>query len=185
MSPGPFGPRTDNADDQSGALANEALSWSVLRLYLDYMGPWYYWVGFIVAFSAESIAIVATNSWIRTWSSAYHQAEKVDYPRLDPNPLHSRSLTNVLYPNRIAFENWHSSLFSNMTFLPDISISYYLGIYVLLAIIYVLAFVLRSGLVFKGSLNASRNIHRKLLASVLGAQFRFFDTTPVGQITNR
>jgi ABC-type multidrug transport system fused ATPase/permease subunit len=55
----------------------------------------------------------------------------------------------------------------------------------LLAFIYVFAYVCRCGFVFKGSLNASRAIHSKLLASVLGAQFRFFDTTPVGQIVNR
>jgi ABC-type multidrug transport system fused ATPase/permease subunit len=174
-----------NVDDQSGTLKTGAMSWNAMKLYLDHMGPWYHWIGIVVAFAAESIAIVTTNNWIRTWSSAYHAAESADYPKLPSNRLQSHFLTAGVYPNRLASENWRSRTSFSTTTLQEVSNSYYLWIYGLLAFTYVLAYVCRAGLVFKGSLNASRSIHSKLLTSVLGAQFAFFDTTPVGQIVNR
>jgi ABC-type multidrug transport system fused ATPase/permease subunit len=174
-----------NADDQSGALPNQALSWNTLKMYLDHMGPWYHWVGILVAFTIESVAIVATNNWIRKWSGAYHEAEKAKHPAIAPDFLQSHSLTAGLYRNRMAFESWHSMFSSYTTFMPQVSNSYYLEIYGLLASAYIVAYIWRCSLVFKGSLNASRTIHSKLLASVLGAKFSFFDTTPVGQIVNR
>lgn len=174
-----------NIDDPTGALQNEVLSWSAMRLYMDHIGPWYHWFGILVAFAAESIAIVATNNWIRTWSGEYHTAENANHPKIGSTSLQSHSLTTGLYPNRLAFESWHSRFSTNMTSIFGVNNSYYLGIYGLLAFIYVLAYVCRAGLMFKGSLNVSRAIHSKLLSSVLGAQFTFFDTTSVGQIVNR
>jgi ABC-type multidrug transport system fused ATPase/permease subunit len=174
-----------NVDDHSETLKSGAMSWNAMKLYLDQMGPWYHWIGILVAFTAETIAIVATNNWIRTWSSAYHAAENADYPKFASNRPQSHFLAPGAYPDRIAFENWRSRTSFNMATLQEVSNSYYLWIYGSLAFTYVLAYVCRAGLVFKGSLNASRSIQRKLLASVLSAQFAFFDTTPVGEIVNR
>ena len=62
---------------------------------------------------------------------------------------------------------------------------YYLGIYVALGLVYISTFVFKLGVMFKGSLNASRKIHSRLLENVMRATFGFFDKTPIGQITNR
>ncbi|KAK5003773.1 Transporter of the ATP-binding cassette (ABC), partial [Cryomyces antarcticus] len=45
--------------------------------------------------------------------------------------------------------------------------------------------LLREGVLFGGSLAASRKIHQRLMESITHAQFRFFDITPLGQIMNR
>ena len=163
-----------NADDQSGALPNQALSWSTLKLYLKHMGPWCHWVRILIAFAVESIAIVATNNWIRKWSGAYHEAGKAKHPAIAPDLRQSHSLTAGLYPHRMAFESWHPVFSSHTKSLPEVSNSYHLEIYGLLASAYIVSYVCRCSLVFKGSLNASRTIHSKLLASVLGAKFGFF-----------
>jgi len=62
---------------------------------------------------------------------------------------------------------------------------YYLGIYALLGLAYCVTVLLREGIVFAGSLRASRRLHGALLHSVVRAKFRFFDSTPLGRIMNR
>lgn len=63
--------------------------------------------------------------------------------------------------------------------------AYYLGVYAAIGIGYMLTSLLREGIVFAGSLRASRIIHKELLHSILRAKFRFFDSTPLGRIVNR
>ncbi|KAF9979372.1 hypothetical protein BGZ73_000066 [Actinomortierella ambigua] len=64
-------------------------------------------------------------------------------------------------------------------------LGYYLGVYVLLSVLYILTVIVRQYIQWGGSVVASRKIHRRLLANILGAPIRFFDTTPVGRIMNR
>ncbi|KAG0268348.1 hypothetical protein DFQ27_006971 [Actinomortierella ambigua] len=64
-------------------------------------------------------------------------------------------------------------------------LSYYLGVYALLSVMYILTVMVRQYIQWGGSVAASRKIHRRLLANILGAPIRFFDTTPVGRIMNR
>ena len=63
--------------------------------------------------------------------------------------------------------------------------SFYLYIYLVIAILYSISFFLRDAVVFYGSINASRQIFEELMAKILRAKLRFFDVTPVGRIMNR
>jgi ABC-type multidrug transport system fused ATPase/permease subunit len=58
-------------------------------------------------------------------------------------------------------------------------------VYAFLGIGYMLVSLLREGVLFYGSLTASWILHKNLLESVMKAKFRFFDSTPLGQIMNR
>ncbi|KAI1316226.1 hypothetical protein EDD11_010273 [Mortierella claussenii] len=64
-------------------------------------------------------------------------------------------------------------------------LNYYLGIYALLSFLYIFTIMWRQAVQYKGSLGASRSIHRRLLSQVLNSPVRFFDTTPLGRIMNR
>ncbi|KAI8360085.1 hypothetical protein B0O80DRAFT_194371 [Mortierella sp. GBAus27b] len=64
-------------------------------------------------------------------------------------------------------------------------LNYYLGIYGLLSFMYIFTVICRQALQYKGSLSASRSIHRRLLSQILNSPIRFFDTTPLGRIMNR
>lgn len=64
-------------------------------------------------------------------------------------------------------------------------VTYYLGGYALLSIIYLVISFSREALIFLASLRASWNIHSRLLESVTRAKFKFFDSTPLGQLMNR
>lgn len=172
--------RTD-AGAQSGAQTNEAVNFHSMKLYCKLMGPWYYWILVLSGFAAESTALVATNNWIRVWSNAYYTTDDAPYSRISLQ----YALTAGLYPYRLAFATWQPKPLVASTSAPGVNSSYFLGIYGLLGLLFILVFVLRNGLVFKGSLNASRAVHQQMLTSVLGATFTFFDTTQTGQIVNR
>ncbi|PNY27495.1 ATP-dependent bile acid permease [Tolypocladium capitatum] len=62
---------------------------------------------------------------------------------------------------------------------------YYLGIYAGMAVAFVLVSFTRDAITFYGSMKASKSIHERLLSAIFHAKFRFFDRTPIGQITNR
>ncbi|KAG0252846.1 hypothetical protein BG011_006711 [Mortierella polycephala] len=64
-------------------------------------------------------------------------------------------------------------------------LNYYLGIYTLLSFMYIFTIACRQMVQYKGSIEASRSIHRRVLSQILNSPVRFFDTTPLGRIMNR
>ena len=72
-----------------------------------------------------------------------------------------------------------------MNSLYDVDAGYYLGVYAVLGAVYVFICFARELILFWGSRRASWSLHEKLMNSILRAKFRFFDSTPLGQLTNR
>lgn len=66
-----------------------------------------------------------------------------------------------------------------------VSIPYFLGLYVLWVIVGLAASAASWVLYYIGAIKASREVHRKLVASIFGAYVRFLDSTPVGRIISR
>jgi ABC-type multidrug transport system fused ATPase/permease subunit len=64
-------------------------------------------------------------------------------------------------------------------------VSFYIGIYVLLSLLTVVFSYICNIIGFDGAVNASATIHKKLVHSLLMAPISFFDSTPLGRITNR
>ena len=81
-----------------------------------------------------------------------------------------------------AKSTWHT-LYSTST--NKVDTRYYLSIYAILTTVIMIIKAFRMGLLFRGSLSASRNHHNQLLASITRANFRFYDATPFGQMVNR
>jgi ABC-type multidrug transport system fused ATPase/permease subunit len=67
----------------------------------------------------------------------------------------------------------------------EVDAGYYLGVYAVLGVAYMFITLFREGVLFSGSIGASKRIHRQLMESITRAKFRFFDSTPLGQIMNR
>lgn len=174
-----------DATARTESKAEGGVKWQVILMYLVAMGPWYYWLVAVMSFAATQLASVATNVWIRQWANAY-QTKEVNAMG-GPLVLSSSHGTS------------HSSLTSwNLAFMPtlsstvyaasvpsEVNITYYLGIYALLGVLYLLVNLGREGTLFWGSLTASWKLHARLLESVTRAKFRFFDSTPLGQLMNR
>jgi ABC-type multidrug transport system fused ATPase/permease subunit len=67
----------------------------------------------------------------------------------------------------------------------NVNVAYYLGIYALIGSTYVFICFSRELLLFAGSLHASWRLHDRLLKAIMRAKFKFFDSTPLGQLMNR
>jgi len=179
--------------------ATGSVSFKVILMYFSYMGTWYYWVVTAMMFALQQVSQVSTNVWIRQWANAYADKREMSVMGVYTQP---RQLTHVFsgigggascVKSGSCLWGLPSFGTSNVTeqfsirseSSNDVDVSYYLGVYGVLGLIYMLITVSREGVLFYGSLVASKRIHRKLMESVTHAKFRFFDSTPLGQIMNR
>jgi ABC-type multidrug transport system fused ATPase/permease subunit len=186
-----------DAQDQKGdnvqsnlteSKAVGSVKWSTVGLYLSSMGPWYYWISAALVFTLQQLGSVSTNIWIRQWANSYQVEENG-----------SVDAGNYAAATYFKFPSFNAGGVprTSSSYVPqlgvqrspatdgDVNVSYYLGVYALLGIGYVLISLLREGVLFWGSLNASFRIHRRLLDAVMHAKFKFFDSTPLGQLMNR
>jgi ABC-type multidrug transport system fused ATPase/permease subunit len=178
--------------------ATGSVKLSIITMYLKYMGGWFYWVLAALCFALQQISQVATTVWIQQWSNQYTRREYVSLETphnhtyniastrvgSSSNCLRSGSCTwNMPFSAQSAVQDITSMRIvnGNMT----VNAGYYLGVYAVLGLSYMGITLLREGVMFGGSLAASKKIHRQLMERVTHARFRFFDATPLGQIMNR
>lgn len=182
---------TKNANARTEETATGAVNLRVIMLYLTSMGPWYFWIFVLLGFAMENVANVSTNVWVRQWANSYQTSSAEGMDRM--------STGTSSHQDPYAGYVWFAPI--NRLFLlqvPEMTLSsfgpvsnksvengYFLGVYACLGILYVAICLFRLGITFRGALKASRKIHQLLLHNVLRAKFKFFDTTPLGQITNR
>ncbi|RVX71396.1 hypothetical protein B0A52_04968 [Exophiala mesophila] len=174
-------------DHRVESKATGSVKLSTITMYLAAMGPWWYWIFAASGFIATQLGSVATNVWIRQWANAYHVREA--------NTSHAA--VHAFHPVKPS-NSWNFG--TSYTIVPqtdggflsklgikanDVDVPYYLGIYALIGAVYVFICLGRELVLFWGSMRASWFLHEKLLTSILRAKFRFFDSTPLGQLTNR
>lgn len=163
-----------------------SIKWPIIKMYLLSMGPWYYWVVAAAVFTLQQLGSVSTNIWIRQWANSYG-TDKVDvdnegtYAAMSHFKLPSFNVVTVPRTFGLAPQLGTQATDSG----NDVNVAYYLGIYALLGVFYIAISATREGVLFWGSLHASRSIHKRLLKTVMHAKFKFFDSTPLGQLMNR
>ena len=189
------------SNPQQETKAEGGVKLSIIMMYLKAMGPWYYWLGAIIAFVAAQISSVSTNLWIRTWANAYadkgyaamsshHRSPVTHAPTLSGTGSCLNSATCSWNIPFFAQEEHQSFTYNTMQTSfgasdPDVNSVYFLVVYAVLGLIFMLITFLREGFLFGGSLAASRRVHERLIQKVAHAKFRFFDQTPLGQLMNR
>lgn len=173
----------------SESKATGSIKWSTVSMYLRAMGPWYYWIGAVTVFCLQQLGSVSTNIWIRQWANSYHTAKAgTEDAGQYAAAAHMKAPTfNVGNVGRVS--TWSLPYFgtSSTTGESDgeVNVAYYLGVYALLGFLYIAISLSREAVLFWGSLHASWKIHDRLLKAVMHAKFRFFDSTPLGQLMNR
>lgn len=186
------GKQPGNKLTESKAIGS--VKWSTIRMYVGSMGSWYYWIIATAIFCSQQIGSVATNVWIRQWANAYY-TEKAD--AMDAG--HLGALSTFKFPSFVTgnvprLTSWSGVQVSSSSSSHDdvsssangeVEVSYYLFVYALLGLVYVCISLLREATLFWGSLQASQKLHGRLLKAVVHAKFRFFDSTPLGQLMNR
>ena len=190
-----------NAQKEGKAVGR--VKFRIIFAYLGAMGPWYYWVGAALVFALQQISNVSTNVWIRQWANAYDRRDvEVQGLAHDVSPLshiqgHIGSASSCLssgsciwsLPKFTQLQNAPSFMVQGADGMDNpsstVNAGFYLGVYAILGALYMIITLVREGVLFGGSLAASRRIHTRLMQSIMHAKFRFFDTTPLGQIMNR
>ncbi|RAK80912.1 putative ABC bile acid transporter [Aspergillus fijiensis CBS 313.89] len=165
-----------------------SIKWSTIKMYLLSMGSWSYWLVAVLVFCLQQLGSVSTNIWIRQWANSYQtqgagQEDAGDYAAVANLKMPSFNAGGV--PRTSVFSAPQFSTRKNDGVDNDVNITYYLGVYALLGLSFVLISLLREAVLFWGSLHASFTIHQRLLRSVIHAKFKFFDSTPLGQLMNR
>ncbi|KAK5111256.1 hypothetical protein LTR62_005284 [Meristemomyces frigidus] len=180
-------------EDQTEKKAEGAVKIQVILQYLHNMGGWVYWSIAAACFIAQQISQVATNVWIREWANAYTRHEAIATAGVHTSsPLThvsggTGSSVSCLRSGSCVWgmPSWAQTGLRVNILGSEVDAGYYLGVYALLGGGYMIITLVREGVLFGGSLNASKRIHRNLMESVTHAKFRFFDSTPLGQIMNR
>ncbi|KAF2484582.1 bile acid-transporting ATPase [Neohortaea acidophila] len=175
--------------------ATGAVKLTVILKYLVYMGGPVYWFFAGIFFILVQVSQVATNVWIRQWANAYAYKETASVMASNHTSHATHVLGtfsgsyNCLRTGSCIWGIWSSPARQDgihmATTKSEVDAGYYLTVYAILGVSYMIITFLREGLLFAGSLTASKRIHRQLMESVSHAKFRFFDTTPLGQIMNR
>lgn len=174
-----------------------AIKFNIIYMYLRSMGGWFYWTVAGISFALQQLSQVSTNVWIRQWANAYSNKEAISTMGM---PHNQTDLTYVRGGISSSFSCLRSGscvwnfpgltsqnsgdAFSIAT-SSQVDVGYYLGVYAVLGVVYMFITFFREGVLFSGSIAASKRIHRQLMESVTHAKFRFFDATPLGQIMNR
>lgn len=182
-------PEKQFVDPRQETKATGSVKLSTIKMYLQAMGPWYYWIFAAFGFIATQLGSVGTNLWIRQWANAYHLRNTHVSHAAVHGFHHAKAVAStssfggsyVQVPETVA----HVSKPWIAEALDNVDAGYYLGIYVLIGAIYVIICFGREIILFWGSQRASWILHEKLLTSILRAKFSFFDSTPLGQLTNR
>ncbi|KAL2197749.1 hypothetical protein P885DRAFT_35250 [Corynascus similis CBS 632.67] len=176
---------TKKKDAMEETKATGAVKWPVMKLYLQSMGGWWFWIVSALVFGTQQISGVVSNLWIKEWANQYAAEETVkiefnmnshSYSAPTLSPTYFASIANYVKGN------------STMVYIaeaPQVDVTYYLTILAVIGIAGALSALFRDLWIFFGSLTASWKLHNRLMNAVTGAKFKFFDVTPLGQMMNR
>ncbi|KAK6349604.1 hypothetical protein TWF696_005888 [Orbilia brochopaga] len=188
--------KAEDASQNEESKSEGAVDWQVYKLYLGMMGGWFFWFMVATALILQQFGSLATSIWIREWSLQY-QTEDTNVVVTSHHSPHSRhgSFGSSNFCSASGICAWNIPIASEQSNIsitsqdpsepPKVNVMYYLTVYALFGLLYSVTSLFREGIVFAGSLRASRRMHDRLLHVILRAKFRFFDSTPLGRIMNR
>ncbi|RFU75401.1 atp-dependent bile acid permease [Trichoderma arundinaceum] len=177
--------------------ATGSVKWSVLRIYLSSMGPWWFWIVAFMIFGMQQLSTVATNIWVRQWANQYIEEENVQFLYGSPSYTYgSEAFTKGSWATVANLGRVHPQTDASLhaldgqtplgaTAMPKVNVAYYLSGLAVIGAVGAMSALIRDVWIFFGSLTASRRIHDRLILSVTRAKFKFFDVTPLGQLMNR
>ncbi|KAF2666079.1 bile acid-transporting ATPase [Microthyrium microscopicum] len=176
--------------DQEEDRAIGSVKFGVIMLYLAAMGSWFYWTAAGLVFVGQQAISVLSNVWIREWSNAYAEKEvSIQWSSHNRSVTHisgiSRCFTSGVCGWSMPYLPKLSSNVKTLTESGEVNDWYYVSVYAIIGLVMVIMVFVREIVLFYGSITASKRIHTQLMDSVMRAKFRFFDSTPLGQIMNR
>ncbi|KIP05213.1 hypothetical protein PHLGIDRAFT_534841, partial [Phlebiopsis gigantea 11061_1 CR5-6] len=95
---------------------------------------------------------------------------------------------DILSTASTTFESWWLGHWARQYSLRDpndVRVSFYLGIYIAIVVLSILAMVYSTVTYTYGGMRASRSVHAKLVKSLLSSTFRWLDVTPTSRVITR
>ncbi|KAL2162996.1 hypothetical protein VTH06DRAFT_6832 [Thermothelomyces fergusii] len=177
---------TKKQDAMEEAKAVGAVKWPVMKLYIQSMGGWWFWVVAALVFGTQQLSGVASNLWIKEWSNQY-AAEETAKIRFNMNSLSysAQTLSPTYFASVANYVRGGNSATVSGSDASEVNVAYYLTVLAAIGIAGALTALFRDLWIFLGSLTASWKLHDRLMKAVTGAKFKFFDVTPLGQMMNR
>ncbi|KAJ1957937.1 Transporter of the ATP-binding cassette (ABC) [Linderina pennispora] len=136
----------------------------VWHTFLAACGGYWHWFAVLLLNSLTKVVVIVQNYWIRIWVTANNAA--IPHVVL-------RDSTDAVSPT------------ANTSIVGQHTVSFWIGIYLAIGVIEVFALFIKLAYAYSGLIKAARNVHAKLIRSVVHATPRFFDSTPFGRIINR
>lgn len=163
-----------------------AVKWAVMKIYLLSMGRWRFWILAAVVFTLQQLSGVASSVWIRQWANQY-AAEEAPAATFNMNShsYASQSVSPAYFASIAGYARPNSTLAMLLSGSTGVNDGYYLVGLAIIALAGAASALIRDLWIFFGSLTASWKLHSRLMKSVTGAKFKFFDVTPLGQMMNR
>ncbi|KAK6611115.1 ABC transporter [Botrytis cinerea] len=187
-------PKAKKSKEKKNAMtetkAEGGVKWRVLVLYLRAMGPWWFWVLAVMVFGVQQVGALGPIYGLSNGQISKYDVEAVRTKyHLSANSYIGNTISTIqvasskLSQVQPYFDPNKTSIVAK--FAPDVDVGYYLGVYALIGIACMLIALFRDFWLFFGSLTASWRIHENLMKAVTRAKFKFFDSTPLGQLMNR
>ncbi|KAJ1965755.1 hypothetical protein GGI12_000547 [Dipsacomyces acuminosporus] len=201
--------REEQKDKAKGKLTTEEgwsrghVKWRVYYSYLKASGGLWFWLLLTSLFIITQAIQIAQDWWLREWAAAYNS------PAVGP-PANANSAGNLMgvltSPAGVpGAADVGAMTVARSTLIADglasvkqmvaglasgggsneVDLSYYIGVYILIALASIVGITIRTLMQFWSSLKASKTLHATLLHAILRAPVRFFDTTPAGRLINR
>ncbi|KAJ7025345.1 multidrug resistance-associated ABC transporter [Mycena alexandri] len=154
-----------------------SVRWTVYKTYLEAAG-YGVWTVFTFLILVQQLKGVGEKLWIKIWGEAYQETVNTStvYVYSAFGTDNHGYLANTGLIRADAFRDWPSAVERPL---------YYAGIYAAIGFFGVTIQLLSVGMEHTAALNAAHRLYRRLLQSVVGATFRFHDTTPLGRMLNR
>ncbi|KAK4196916.1 P-loop containing nucleoside triphosphate hydrolase protein [Triangularia verruculosa] len=157
-----------------------AVKTRVYSAYLNASGGWIYWTVAALVFSLTQGFTLGRSWWLKIWTGTYDE-EHANVQHLENNSLgHS-----FYYAEGVRQTSLHAASGPSMSIHVERGLTFYLGVYVGLAIIGCIISTAKFFYIFLGSLKASRKLFAEMNFTILRTPIRWLDTVPVGRILNR
>jgi hypothetical protein len=148
-------------------------------LYFKSAGSIFYWFCVFFAFIFLRSLGIAEAWWVKEWTQSYAAEDIPDgnvsdaASALNISPFGFHDFSNSARAFTYTSQDMAYNAFSRLA-QPQHSLDYYLGIYILITSLQIVFSGLRFGLVYWGSLRASKILYVELLRRVFRAPLRFF-----------
>ncbi|KDQ16441.1 hypothetical protein BOTBODRAFT_186495 [Botryobasidium botryosum FD-172 SS1] len=171
---------------QAEVRATGNVKWSIYKTYLE-ASSWWTWTTFIPILIAIQGCNVAERIWLGVWGDAYDEASSI-IAAVTTTARQSPDLTeNAYFPSYDVASKMPMPMITNPSSLPSANAHpmFYIGVFSAIVLGAVLLNTTSSLIQSFGSYRASRRLFSRVLATVVQAPMRWFDTTPTGRILNR